>query len=110
MNIGTINFLYFYQFLIAVFVYSVLGNEINSNKQNFPAFTANERYLDIFPITKHNFTTSVLKSKDPWVLIFHDGSLIRGWKALSVSARGIVWTGMIDVREEVDLLKYLVGI
>ncbi|KAJ8306532.1 hypothetical protein KUTeg_017077 [Tegillarca granosa] len=52
--------------------------------------------MDIFPITKNNFTSSVLKSKDPWVLIFHQGSMIRGWKAMSVSARGIVWMGMID--------------
>ncbi|XP_078574279.1 uncharacterized protein LOC144860764 [Branchiostoma floridae x Branchiostoma japonicum] len=64
-----------------------------------------ERYQDIFPLTQSNFTTEVLESEEAWIVIFHTGTLTLEWKKMAVALRGVVWVGMIDRREEKDLLQ-----
>ncbi|XP_078657082.1 uncharacterized protein LOC144903121 [Branchiostoma floridae x Branchiostoma belcheri] len=66
-----------------------------------------ERYLDMFPLTKSNFTKEVLDSEEAWIVIFHTGSLTLEWKRMAVALRGVVWVGMIDRKEEKDLLQTL---
>ncbi|KAK3091000.1 hypothetical protein FSP39_016378 [Pinctada imbricata] len=73
--------------------------------QTSAPFEPEEQFLDIFPLTKDNFTESVLKNKDPWIILFHSGTLARTWKTMAVNVRGVVWCGMIDIREEEELLK-----
>ncbi|XP_066298124.1 uncharacterized protein [Branchiostoma lanceolatum] len=66
-----------------------------------------ERYQDIFPLTQSNFTTEVLDSEEAWIVIFHTGTFTMEWKKMAVALRGVVWVGMIDRREEKDLLRTL---
>ncbi|KAL5022703.1 hypothetical protein ScPMuIL_001858 [Solemya velum] len=70
------------------------------DKQQTTAFTSDQMYLDIFPLTGNNFTEEVLKKPDPWVIVFHQGTLERVWKDLAVGLRGVVWVGMVDTAEE----------
>lgn len=69
------------------------------------AFEPEERFLDIFPLTGENFTESVLKSSDAWIVIFHSGQMKKSWKSMAVNLRGVVWVGMVDTRSEADLLE-----
>lgn len=64
-----------------------------------------EKYLDIFPLTLENFTESVMKISDPWVIIFHEGSIPRAWKTMASTLRGSTWFGMIDIKSEHVLVK-----
>ncbi|VDH91806.1 Hypothetical predicted protein [Mytilus galloprovincialis] len=64
-----------------------------------------EKFLDIFPLTTDNFTESVMKNKDPWVVIFHEGSIPRAWKTMAASLRGSAWFGMVDINSEEKLVK-----
>lgn len=61
-------------------------------------------YLDMFPLSGHNFTEKVLNSKDPWIVVFHEGAMSRNWRAMAESLRGVVWVGMIDRADEKGLL------
>ena len=73
-----------------------------------PALNAEEMYQDIFPLTRENFTEKVLRNKDPWIVIFHDGSMDRAWKTMATHLRGLCWIGMIDTRDSESLLKEIV--
>lgn len=84
----------------------------NSNSkliEENPEFPEDERYNDIFPLTYKNFTEKLIKQKDAWVVIFHDGTLTKSWKTMAASLRGIVWVGMIHCKEESKLLKQIVS-
>lgn len=72
-----------------------------------PAFSPEERYQDMFPLTKENFTESVMRNLDPWIVLFHDGSVHREWKTMATHLRGICWVGMVHVKEETELLQIL---
>lgn len=74
-----------------------------------PALNPNERYQDLFPLTSENFTQNVLRNKDPWIIIFHDGSVEREWKTMATHLRGLCWFGLIDVKIEKDLISSLVS-
>ncbi|XP_061192664.1 uncharacterized protein LOC133200868 [Saccostrea echinata] len=69
------------------------------------AFEPEERFLDIFPLTEDNFTDSVMRSSDAWIVIFHAGQLKRSWKSMAVNLRGVVWVGMVDTRYQAELLE-----
>ena len=73
-----------------------------------PALSENEMYRDILHLTKDNFTEIVLTSKDPWVIIFHDGNFYKTWKTMAASLRGIIWIGLVH-QEEKEILKTLVS-
>jgi len=77
--------------------------------QESSELTPEEKYLDIFPLSKQNFTENVMKTKDPWIILFHEGTLTRAWKKVAVGARGLVWLGMVDRRIEPEFLKELVS-
>lgn len=62
----------------------------------------------MFPLTSENFTECLLRSKDPWIVIFHDGNLERQWKTMATQVRGLMWFGMIDVTRETELVDMLV--
>ena len=66
-------------------------------------------YLDMFPLSGHNFTEKVLNSKDPWIVVFHEGVMSRNWRAMAESLRGVVWVGMIDRSDEKGLLDEIVS-
>lgn len=74
---------------------------------NTPALSPDERYQDFFPLTSENFTQNLLRSKDPWIVIFHDGSVEREWKTMATHLRGLCWFGLIDVTVEKDLISTL---
>jgi hypothetical protein len=74
-----------------------------------PFYTPEEMYIDIFPLTRGNFTAKVLKSKDPWIILFHDGTSLKSWKTMAVKLRGIVWVGAIHRSEQEDLLGRIVS-
>ncbi|XP_014788167.2 uncharacterized protein LOC106882119 [Octopus bimaculoides] len=61
-------------------------------------------YNDMFPLSGHNFTEKLLKSKDPWIVVFHDGFMSRNWQAMAESLRGVVWVGMVNRLVEKTLL------
>ena len=74
-----------------------------------PAFDPEEKFQDMFPLTRENFTEKVLLNKDPWIVIFHDGSMERVWKTMATHLRGLCWIGMIDTRDSQTLLKEIVS-
>ena len=81
---------------------------VNIDLDVSPALTENEQYRDILHFTSSNFTDIVLKSKDPWILIFHDGSILKTWKTMSATLRGVMWFGLVHQKEEPKILKLLV--
>ena len=91
-----------------------MENIVKTKKFEIPSqgtpLPPNEKYLDIFPLTSDNFTENVLGNKDPWVIIFHEGTIPRVWKTMTASMRGSAWFGMIDINSETKLLKKIVGI
>ena len=74
-----------------------------------PALSENEMYRDILHLTVKNFTEIVLNSKDPWVVIFHDGSFYKTWKTMASSMRGVLWFGLVN-KKEAGILKTLVSL
>ena len=70
-----------------------------------PALNPEEMYQDIFPLTREKFTEIVLRNKDPWIVIFHDGSMDRAWKTMATHLRGLCWIGIVDTRHSELLLK-----
>ena len=78
--------------------------------QTTTAFSPDEMYRDILPLTSRNFTKKVLKSKETWIIIFHNGMLTRSWKRMAVAMRGQVWHGMIDRSKEKRLIERLVSL
>lgn len=96
--------------LLFVFVYAfAYENIVKTKKFVIPGqqtpLAPNEKYLDIFPLTIDNFTENVMKQQDPWVIIFHQGSIPRAWKTMAVSLRGSAWFGMVDILTETKLVK-----
>ena len=75
-----------------------------------PALEPEERFRDIFPLTRDNFTETVLRNKDPWIVIFHDGAMERAWKTMATRLRGLCWIGMIDTRDSDILLRDIVSL
>lgn len=97
-------------FVLLVIPNLTTGGQHNAdNNEQTPAFTPDQTYMDIFTLTKDNFTQEVLKSPDPWVILFHQGILERVWKDLAVGLRGVVWVGMVDTEAEGDLLQQIVS-
>lgn len=92
--------------LICVYAHE---NIVKTKKFNIPGqdspLSPNEKYLDIFPLTIDNFTENVMRNQDPWVVIFHEGSIPRAWKTMAVSLRGSAWFGMVDILSEAKLMK-----
>ena len=95
--------------LICVYAHE---NIVKTKKFNIPGqdspLSPNEKYLDIFPLTIDNFTENVMRNQDPWVVIFHEGSILRAWKTMAVSLRGSAWFGMVDILSEAKLVKKIV--
>ena len=81
--------------------------EIYKNGQT-PVLTPGEMYRDMFVLTRDNFTDTVLRSQDPWIVLFHAGSLDKAWKTMATSMRGLCWIGIIDVTRNTKLLDDLV--
>ncbi|OWF38164.1 uncharacterized protein LOC110466596 [Mizuhopecten yessoensis] len=90
----------FYLFLCLICVNAQQGQETDT-----PEFAPEEKFLDILPITQENFTDVVLNCNDPWIIIFHDGTMSMGWKKMAVGTRGVVWLGMIDKTLNPELLS-----
>ena len=88
---------------------SVARGETTAEQNQTPALNPEEMYQDMFPLTWGNFTEKVLRSKDPWIVIFHDGQMDRAWKTMATHLRGLCWIGMIDTREERTLMKQIVS-
>lgn len=84
------------------------GHE-DTRKQQTPALNPEEMYQDMFPLTNENFTRFLLRHKDPWVVIFHDGSVDRGWKTMAAQLRGLCWFGLVDVTTETELIANIVS-
>lgn len=70
-----------------------------------PALEPEEKFQDMFPLIGENFTEKVLRNKDPWIVIFHDGTMERAWKTMATHLRGLCWIGMVDTRDSETLLK-----
>jgi hypothetical protein len=86
------------------------GTREETTEGKTPVFSPDERYQDLFPLTNENFTKNLLRNRDPWILIFHDGSVEKEWKTMTTHLRGLCWFGLVDVTVEKDLLDTLVGI
>lgn len=69
------------------------------------AVRTEEMFQDMFPLTSDNFTQVVLRRKDPWIVIFHDGTIEKAWKTMATHIRGLCWVGLVDVTKEHDLLE-----
>ncbi|XP_045159679.2 uncharacterized protein LOC123525053 [Mercenaria mercenaria] len=89
----------------------VLTDERSSREETInvktPAFSPDERYQDLFPLTSENFTQTLLRNQDPWIVIFHDGYVEKEWKTVATHLRGLCWFGLIDVTTERDLIDSL---
>ncbi|XP_060585058.1 uncharacterized protein LOC132741002 [Ruditapes philippinarum] len=83
------------------------GNREETTDGKTPVFSPDERYQDLFPLTNENFTKNLLRNRDPWILIFHDGSVEKEWKTMATHLRGLCWFGLVDVTAEKDLLDTL---
>ncbi|XP_033737829.1 uncharacterized protein LOC117325595 [Pecten maximus] len=90
---------------ISLFIYLTCVNAQQGQQSDTPEFAPEEKYLDILPLAQENFTDVVLNSNDPWIIIFHDGTMSMAWKKMAVGARGIVWLGMIDKTKNHELLS-----
>lgn len=90
---------------------AVLSTTIcQENPDQTPALNPEEMYQDMFPLTSENFTEKVLRNKDPWIVVFHDGTMDRAWKTMAAHMRGLSWFGMIDTRDSELFLKEIVSI
>ena len=94
--------------LVAVILLARCEDPVPDSDQS-PAFDPEEKFQDMFPLTRENFTKKVLLNKDPWIVIFHDGSIERAWKTMATHLRGLCWIGMIDTRNSESLLKEIVS-
>ena len=86
----------------------IIACNVMAQQDQTPVLKPEEMYRDMFPLTRDNFTEKVLRSKDPWIVIFHDGNMERAWKTMATHLRGLCWIGMVDVREEAKFLAELV--
>ncbi|KAH3829013.1 uncharacterized protein LOC127880805 [Dreissena polymorpha] len=97
-------------FIILLIVSGSFAQETGrSSGSSMPELSPDEKYQDIFPLTKENFTESVLGSKDAWIVLFHEGSVNITWKAMAAKSRGLFWIGAVDRKTEhklVDSLGY----
>ena len=90
-------------------LFLIISCDVGTAQQDqTPVLKPEEMYRDMFPLTRKNFTEKVLRSKDPWIVIFHDGNMERAWKTMATHLRGLCWIGMVDVREEAKFLAELV--
>ena len=90
-------------------LFLIISCDVGTTQQDqTPVLKPEEMYRDMFPLTRENFTEKVLRSKDPWIVIFHDGNMERAWKTMATHLRGLCWIGMVDVREEAKFLAELV--
>ena len=94
--------------ILALFLTVSCDDKVTDPDQT-PALNPEEMYRDMFPLVRKNFTEKVLRNKDPWIIIFHDGSMDRAWKTMATHLRGLCWIGMIDTREEEAFLKEIVS-
>ncbi|XP_069128050.1 uncharacterized protein [Argopecten irradians] len=94
-------------FSLAVFLFICINciHAQQGKEGEMPEFAPEEKFLDILPLTQENFTNLVLNTKDPWIIIFHDGTMSMAWKKMAVGARGIVWLGMIDKTKNDELIS-----
>ena len=53
------------------------------------AFYPEENVPRHVPLTRERFTEKVLLNRDPWIVIFHDGSMERVWKTMATHLRGL---------------------
>jgi hypothetical protein len=93
-------------FLSLIIAFSLSQTTANDDMSH--AFDPEEQFLDIFPLTEDNFTSSVLRSRDAWIVLFHHGQLKKTWKSMAVNLRGVVSVGMVDARDQADLLENMV--
>ncbi|KAI0230575.1 hypothetical protein LSAT2_019094 [Lamellibrachia satsuma] len=80
-------------------------NEIDDKFRQTPALNDDELFKDMFPLTSDNFTRKVLKRKDAWIAVIHDGKTSRSWMNMARALRGIVWVGMIDQTTDMELIN-----
>lgn len=92
---------------LCLIISSSLG-QTTEDEDTTHAFDPEEQFLDIFPLTNDNFTSSVLRSSDAWIVLFHRGQLKKSWKSMAVNLRGVVWVGMVDTRDQADLMENMV--
>ncbi|ESP05370.1 hypothetical protein LOTGIDRAFT_227992 [Lottia gigantea] len=90
--------------LTAVCQISVINTQSSERSERFEK---HESFKDIFPLTQKNFTQKVLKSEDAWVVLFHSGTIKRGWKTMAVGVRGVISFGMVDINEQPELIGKL---
>ena len=98
-----------WMFLVLVGVCGFSNGHTKDDTDTTPALKPEEMFQDLFPLTSENFTISVLRTKDPWIVIFHDGSVQRPWKTMAMQVRGMAWVGLVDVTQEKELLFTLVS-
>ena len=84
-------------------------SELDSKFRQTPALSDDELFKDMFPLTSENFTEKVLKCKDAWIVVIHDGKTSRSWMNMARALRGIVWVGMIDQTTEMEIINTLVS-
>lgn len=84
-------------------------NEIDDKFRQTPALNDDELFKDMFPLTSDNFTRKVLKRKDAWIAVIHDGKTSRSWMNMARALRGIVWVGMIDQTTDMELINKIVS-
>lgn len=82
-------------------------NELDNKFRQTPALSDDELFKDMFPLTSDNFTEKVLKRKDAWIAVIHDGKTSRSWMNMARALRGIVWVGMIDKTTEMEIINIL---
>lgn len=110
-NVNSVHLCIYLSVIFAgVKVNGVVNAGTTSDTEQTPALKPEERYQDMFPLTADNFTTTVMRNRDPWIVIFHDGSVDRQWKTMATQSRGTVWVGIVDVTRETELVKSLVCI
>ncbi|XP_041358498.1 uncharacterized protein LOC121375237 [Gigantopelta aegis] len=93
-----------FELLFLTLALHISEQAVSYSHEQTQAFSKEEMYQDIFPLSATNFSVKLLKSADPWIVIFHKGMLDRSWKSMAVSLRGVVWVAMIDTNMETKLL------
>ena len=80
-----------------------------TSKSEIPSgLSPEEQYRDFLVITSENFEGKVLKETEPWIVLFHEGEILRNWITLAASIRGLCWLGMVNIKENKDILNTLV--
>lgn len=83
---------------------SVTSQPPNDNVQS-SVLNPEEMFRDMLPLTRDNFTAEVFRTKDPWIVIFHDGSVAREWKTMATHMRGLCWFGVVDITNDTKFLE-----